>query len=114
MSEIIDRPKIGVPPATDKAPVEITPPQRYSVQAWSNGHHCAAKFIMVVAEEFRMSRSTAAHLSGFLLGNPRVEVALGLTREVAEMQAGRANQKLKELVGDCKCGHTIEFVPVPM
>ena len=111
MSEVVDRPGVVNPTQAERA--ETKPPQRYNVQAWTAGHHCSAKFIIVVGEVFKINSAVAGRLSEHLRSNPRVAVALNLTNDVAEMQAARANQKLKEMVGDCQCGHKIEFVPVP-
>ena len=91
---------------------EIKKPQRYNFEARTTGIFCFSKFVMVAIEVFSISKVIAEPLCVSIYIEKVVEISFDLTFDVAEMRAYKANKFMDELVGTCKCGSQLKFIPV--
>lgn len=114
MSEVIDRPPvINRPPLEDKKDEATKPPQKYTIEAWAGGHVCAAKVMATLVDVFEVPFPVASRLVEVLRSTRRAPVALGLSKDMAESKAAKAEAFLADMVGNCGCGHRMKFTPVP-
>lgn len=114
MNEVVDRPPvIDRPPVEDKKDEATKPPQKYTIEAWAGGHVCVAKVMATLIEVFEVPMPVASKLVEVLRYNRRAPVALGLSKDMAESKAAKAEAFLNDMVGDCTCGHRMKFTPVP-
>lgn len=102
MNEVFDRPTI-TPTVTTQKP-DVQPPPTYKIIALGGGPDlCFGKMLMVLIKVFEKNPTQAHRIVRRLESRGRTGIVRGMSREIAEMMALKAQQVLSKEVDGCVC-----------